>query len=88
MTFKVKIHPEVAKAIRSIPKSHQKKVAKLFEVLKKDPVPYRTFDVRKLKGYHNRFRVRFGKYRLIYEVDKKEKLVLILKLKKREAVYS
>ncbi|RLI86062.1 MAG: hypothetical protein DRO98_05940 [Archaeoglobales archaeon] len=35
----------------------------------------------------NRFRVRLGGFRLIYEVDKEENLILLLKIEKREGAY-
>ena len=33
------------------------------------------------------YRVRLGDFRLIYEVDKKENLVMLLKLERRESAY-
>ncbi len=43
--------------------------------------------IKKLKGYQGRYRVRSGDFRLTYEVDKKEKVILVLKLEKRGSAY-
>ncbi|HEC56483.1 MAG TPA: type II toxin-antitoxin system RelE/ParE family toxin [Candidatus Syntrophoarchaeum butanivorans] len=90
MSFKVLVHPDAFKAIARLPESHQKKLTELVEVLKGNPVPYKRFDIRKLKGDKrdkNLFRARIGDFRLVYEVDKKDRLILILKLDQRGRVY-
>ena len=87
MTFRILVHPKAAKAIAGLPKAHQRKLANLVETLKENPVPFKRFDIKKLKGYENRFRVRLGGFRLIYEVDKEENLILLLKIEKREGAY-
>lgn len=38
---------------------------------------YNQLDIKKLKGYENRFRLRVGKYRIIYELHR-DILILIL----------
>lgn len=40
-----------------------------------------------LKGYSNVYRVRVGKFRIVYEVKDKVLLVLVLRVAKREDVY-
>jgi len=87
MSFKIVIHQKVAKALDDLEKSHQKRFADFIENLKEFPLPYKRFDIKKLKGYDHRFRVRLGDFRLIYEIDKEEMLVLILKLERRKHVY-
>ena len=87
MTFRVLIHPKVAKSLIDLPGAHQKKIAELVEILKENPVPRKNFDVRKLKGYDNRFRIRLGDFRLSYEFDKGELCVLLLKLERRRKAY-
>ena len=51
------------------------------------PVSATNFNIKKCKGHQTRFRVRFGEYRLIYEIYESEQMVLILKLDKRGNVY-
>jgi len=40
-------------------------------------MPFRKFDVTKLRGYENTYRVRVGDLRIVYEVDWDEKRILI-----------
>jgi len=42
---------------------------------------------RKLKGLANDWRIRVGDYRIIYEIDDKEKLIKIMKVRHRKDVY-
>ncbi|RLI86061.1 MAG: type II toxin-antitoxin system RelE/ParE family toxin [Archaeoglobales archaeon] len=51
MTFRILVHPKAAKAIAGLPKAHQRKLANLVETLKENPVPFKRFDIKKLKGY-------------------------------------
>jgi mRNA interferase RelE/StbE len=96
MSFYVRLDRKIRTYILSLPRSHQAKVGELIDHLSRDPYPLRAkiipvsatnFDIKKCKGHQTRFRVRFGEYRLIYEIDESEQMVLILKLDKRGNVY-
>jgi len=54
------------------------------EMLEENPFPR---DAIKVKGEDKVFRVRVGKYRILYEVYHETKLVLITKIDKRGRVY-
>jgi len=43
--------------------------------------------VKKLRGGASRYRIRIGKYRVLYEVDHKDNLVIIYRLKLRPVAY-
>lgn len=87
MSYKILIHPRVAKAIKDLPKAHKVRLSEFIDALKDNPVPFKKFDIKKLKGQRDRFRVRLGDFRLTYEVDKKERLVMLLKLERRGSAY-
>lgn len=101
MSYEVLLHPKrVRRAITSLPRAHQKRLKELIDQLAEDPYHFSRsaeisgddltkahFDVKRCKGHTNRFRVRFGDFRLIYEVDDEERLVLLLKLDVRGEVY-
>jgi len=40
----------------------------LFEVLQQNPLPVRYFDLKKIAGERNTYRIRIGPYRIIYAV--------------------
>lgn len=101
MSFEVLLHPKKAKwVISDLPQAHQRRLKELIDQLAEDPFLARSghisgdhlnkanFDVKRCKGHKSRFRVRFGDFRLVYEVDEEERLVLLLKLDFRGEVYS
>ena len=87
MTFEIIIHPKVAKKIRELPETHRNEVIRLLNVLELIAIPFTEFNIKKLKGKAYTYRVRFGDYRLIYEIIKKEKRIQILKLEIRKKAY-
>ena len=100
MSYEVLLHPKkVKRMIVALPQAHQRRLKELIDRLAEDPFLARSehigdhlnianFDVKRCKGHANRFRVRFGDFRLVYEVDEVERLVLLLKLDFRGEVYS
>jgi len=53
------------------------KIKEAITVLKNDPVPFRKFDVAKLKGYENLYPIRIGNLRIVYKVNWDRKRILI-----------
>jgi len=49
-----------------------------------DPFPK---GVAKLRGGGNRYRIREGKYRMLYEIDQKDKIITIYRIKLRKTAY-
>ena len=43
--------------------------------------------VAKLSGGGNRYRIRVGKYRMLYEIDQKNKIITIYRIKLRKTAY-
>ena len=43
--------------------------------------------VVKLKGYDNEYRIRIGDYRLVYEIQDEQLIVLLVQCKHRRDVY-
>ena len=84
MTFRIELTKSAAKALKSIPKKDQKRIAKKMEDLAdKPPGPAKT----KMKGDNPFHRVRVGDYRVIYEIQNEILLILILKIGHRKEVY-
>ena len=86
MTYKVALTPAAQKQynkIKSINKALTNKINKAFDIISNNPFAGK-FLVGELKGYHS---YRVGDYRLIYEIIKKQVIVLILKIEKRGSVY-
>jgi mRNA-degrading endonuclease RelE of RelBE toxin-antitoxin system len=51
------------------------------------PVTLREMDVEKIKGLERTFRIRIGKYRIIFHVDKTEKTIYVTHAEARKRVY-
>ncbi len=42
-------------------------------------------DIKKLRGYKNYYRIRVGKYRILFELDKPRKIIVYAILPRKEA---
>ena len=87
-SYEVLIHKKLAKSTKNLTKNHLEKFAKLIDVLSKNPYPWKEFDLKKIEGTEDTYRIRFGKYRIIYYIDKEQKTIHILKFEFRKKVYS
>ncbi|ASJ02593.1 addiction module toxin RelE [Thermococcus profundus] len=87
MSYRVILHRNVLKSLKQAPDSIKQRFYEFVEELRFNPIPSERFDIKKLKGRKNTFRVRLGGYRVIYELEKDELLILIIKFGKRENVY-
>lgn len=87
--YQVKIHRQVEKTLRGLPKAHYRKFLEFIDILEYEPVPRQKFDTIKLEGTGDLdiYRVRLGDYRVIYSVNWKDKLIKILELKHRGKAY-
>lgn len=73
---------KISKLIRKIPKKEALKIADAIEKIINNQV--KELDIKKLRGYDYIYRVRVGKYRIIYTNNKKE--VRIVEISKRDDV--
>ena len=84
MVYEVIFTHRSAKFIEALPRGHKQKLREIVENMGSNPFSY---PYRKIRGETNLYRIRLGKFRMLYEIDEKEKLVVILKVDKREKVY-
>lgn len=82
--FSVEFSKRAEKDLKNLDKTIGERIVSKIETLSQDPFPR---DAIKLKGEESIFRVRVGKYRILYEVYHENKIVLITKIDKRERVY-
>ena len=73
----------VAKDLRPLPKQDIKRLLNRIEALAEDPRPA---GCEKLSGLE-RYRIRQGKYRVVYEIRDRRLVVLIVKVAHRRDVY-
>ena len=73
----------VAKDLRNLPKKDIKRILKCIEHLSVDP---RAEGCIKLSG-QERYRVRQGVYRIIYEIQETELIIMVVKVAHRSTAY-
>lgn len=81
--YKILIRPSVTKDFKSIPQKDQKKILAKIESLANDPRPPSSI---KLSG-DERYRIRQGNYRILYEIQDDILIVTIVKVAHRKDVY-
>ena len=85
--FRVIVSNAARKGAKKMPKEMKEKVLELLDVLESTPIPVDNYDIKKMKGLKNTYRIRIGDYRVVYQVDFSDKVVSVIKIEKREVVY-
>ena len=75
---------KAAKFISTLPKNYKNKIKEMLTILKENPYAY---PYKKIRGETNLYRIRVGKYRILYEINKNQNQIIILKVDKRERIY-
>lgn len=79
----VVIRPRARKALRAIQKKDRERIGAAIELLRFDPIPPTA---RRLTGQIY-YRVRIGKYRILYSYEVKVLVVVIIDIGHRREVY-
>ena len=87
MTFDLNIKEKSLKFISSLQKHDKERLKEAIFILKDDPIPIKSLDIAKLKGEKNKYRIRKGKFRIVYEVIWEKKIILIHRVDFRSDVY-
>ena len=81
--YRLTFRKSVTKDLRSIPPNDLSRILKRMEALADDPRPMGS---EKLSG-QERYRVRQGVYRIVYEIQDEELVILVVKVGHRREVY-
>lgn len=84
MTHTIITPKAVQKQLDALPDEVYDRIAAKIQLLAEDPRPD---GVVKMKGSDNEYRIRVGDYRVRYEIDDKELIILLLQCKHRKDVY-
>lgn len=87
--YEVLIDERVEKDLEKVPKYVVEKFLRLLDEFEKNPVrPRSGFDVKPMEGYpDNSYRLRIGKYRVLYSVDNDSRKVRITSVQHRGDAY-
>ncbi len=83
-SYEIIVSKTAEKALLKIPKKDQVKVISAISELATHPFSARC---KKVQGEENTFRIRIGDYRVIYEIEGRKLLVLVLKIGHRKEIY-
>ncbi len=84
MTYAIEMKPAARRELASLPVDVRQRVDARILALATDPRPP---GVKKLVGEENRWRIRVGDYRVIYEIHDKILLVLVVRVRHRSGAY-
>lgn len=84
MTYSILLAPPAERQLRSLTDSVQKRIVKRLKSLRENPRPQGT---KKLTGEEDLYRIRDGDCRIIYTIQDKELIVLVVKIGNRKDVY-
>jgi mRNA interferase RelE/StbE len=84
MPYRIEFKPSAAKIFKQLPLSIRKRMSYAIDRLSVNPRPP---GCKKLTGSEDIYRIRTGEYRIIYQIQDKILLVMILKTSHRKDVY-
>ncbi len=83
-SYRLEISGTAEKQLRKLDQQDQVRVLRAVQQLAQDPHPR---GCRKLAGYDDVFRIRVGVFRVLYSVDGRSVVVVVLKIGHRKDVY-
>jgi mRNA interferase RelE/StbE len=84
MAYEIFIEKKAEKDLKRLPKNYQNKIIKKILNLKDNPKP---IEARKITSSKNYYRIKVGDYRIIYEINYKEKRINIFRVRHRKEAY-
>ncbi len=85
--YEIILTHQAIKHIKGLPQHIKHRLREVLDTLKDYPIPIREYDVKKVRGENRTYRIRLGKYRLIYEIDEKAEEIRILGISHRKKAY-
>jgi mRNA interferase RelE/StbE len=83
-TYRIEVSATAERQIRKLPRPDQVRVLRVIQALSRDPRPP---GCRKLSGTDDVFRVRAGRYRVLYSIEDRRLVIIVLKVGDRKDVY-
>jgi mRNA interferase RelE/StbE len=84
-SYRVEITASAERALTRLPKADRVRVARAIVGLAAVPRPS---GCRRLKGHDDTYRIRVGVYRVIYSIEDRRVVVVVLKVGHRKHIYS
>ena len=84
MTYRVSLAPSAARELRKFDPDVRRRIQAVLELLATEPRPPAAI---RLVGGSGEWRVRTGDYRVVYEINDDQLLVLVVRMAHRREVY-
>ena len=81
--FSVRVSNKAEKQIRDLDSKMKERVLELLKVLEEAPVPTKQYDLVKLGGREDSYRIRLSSHRMVYAVFWKDKIVRVAKVERK-----
>ena len=85
--YKVVYKKQVIKFLQSQDVSIRNKILNFFDTIKLDIKKIEKYDVKPLKGYKDKYRLRVSKYRVIFSIENDLLKIEVIKASSRGDVY-
>jgi mRNA interferase RelE/StbE len=82
--YRIEVSATAERQLKKIRPEDKVRILRSISLLASEPRPG---GCRKMSGYDNIYRIRVGNYRVIYEIDGKRIIIVILKIGHRREVY-
>ena len=84
MAYNIEFAASALREFKALERATQRRIATRIDALANNPFPA---GVKKLQGETDLYRIRIGDYRVLYRVDGKRVIIVILKIGHRRDVY-
>ena len=84
MLFEVFLSRETEKALKDIEKKLVIRIKEALLHLKVAPLPFKEYDLKKIAGADNVYRIRISSYRIIYSIQWELKEINVIRIARRD----
>ena len=84
MAYTLEIEPRARRQIRALPRDVQQRITEALAQLAEQPRPP---NAKRLIGHDHTYRLRLGRYRILYEVEDRIRVILVIEVGHRREVY-
>ena len=81
--FSVHLSNAAKKGLSRCQKDYAETVKEALLALKQYPYPFQFYDLKKICGCDNSYRIRIGKWRIKYEVLSEDNLIVIISIERK-----
>lgn len=82
--FEIYLGNNAYKSLKKLEQKIGQKVKQALISLKISPLPIKDYDLKKIVGAEDIYRIRISNYRIIYAVDWKNKEINVIRISKRD----